>query len=376
MSNISSLEKLRRTSVGMMSLAIAIVVFTISSLYAQNGYLKLSFVLFPQSAVYVILGFFHAYNIWNLDNVISKQKQNVFMLFCYFMVYTSWYNVVLLPESGLGYIEWIIVFIVLTSNLITEVTSKKINNPFMGQRPLILAYFGVILFLFKMFLFYMFKDNIYDSMILNNKIARLFVVLFSILGIIFLLMQFYKHITNKLEVQVNKNKLWSSIKGFFKYIGKLIKIAIKTLASLVSFPVLIIIVASAGIITLGLSFAAANTIYQSILAFVEPLLEKIASTGENTIHPSILYYVFQIISLIIVLFYTVKIEKSMAEEMEKGVEQRLRFTLDNMEYENKEDLFEEAKRLLVDTRFSEQLRIYASNTVVKEAIIASDKDEE
>lgn len=75
------------------------------------------------------------------------------------------------------------------------------------------------------------------------------------------------------------------------------------------------------------------------------------------------------------LFYTVKIEKSMAEEMEQGIEQRLRFTLDDMEYDNKEVLFEEAKKLLVDTRFSEQLRLYASNTVVKEAIIASENEE-
>lgn|GEM_PF-2308513 len=376
MSNISSIEKLRRGTICMITFTLSIVVFTLSSIYYRNGNLKLSFVLFPQMAVYIILGFFHTLNVWNLENVISKEKKSIFMLVCYFFVYSAWYNIVLLPESGLGYIEWAIVLLVLTSNLVTELTSKKINNPFMGQRPMVLVYFGIFLFFLKMFFFYLFKDNIYDQFFLNNKMARGFVVFFSGGGLVLLLIQFFKHISNKFEVKIDKSKIKNNGISFVKSIIELLKKGITILLGVVSLPVLIIILTSGGLIVLLVAFITMNSIYNSILAFVEPILEKIASTGENTIHPSTLYYTLQVISMALVLIYTIWVEKRMESEINKKIEQRIQKEIRSSYQDGNVELFGKAKEDLLTSNFDTQLRILGSRSIVKDIVNLHENEQE
>ena len=369
MSNTSSISKLEQNTFCLITLTVSVVAFTLSTYYFRNGNLKLNFVLFPQMAVYILLGFFHAYNVWSLENVVSRQQKNILMLFCYFLAYTAWYNIVLLPESGLGYIEWIIVFVVLTTNLINEICSKKISNPFMGQRPLVLVFFGAILFILKIIFFYLFKDNIYDQFILHNKLARLFVVLFSIVGLILLLQQLYKHITNRLEVKIDTKKAWKTLKDFLKFLFSIIKKGIMLLFSMVSLPVFIIIIASVVIICLGISFATAKFIYDNILEFIEPLLEKLASTGENSIHPSVPYYTLQTISMTIILFYTIWIEKRMSKNLENAINERVTQEI-LARYSNEDNnILNKSTELLIKNRnFNEQLRIFGSNSAIKETI--------
>jgi len=364
MSNISSLDKLKRLSFETISLAIAVVVFTLSSLFIHNGFIRTTFVL-QQTVVFAILGFFHAYNVWELDNIISRQKQSMFMLFCYFLVYTAWYNVVLLPLSGLGIVEWVIVLVILTSNIFTELTSKKINNPFMGQRPIVLIFFGIILFIAKIILFHSTNgDNVYDSLILGNPTARFLVGIFSCIGVIILLMQLYKHITNKIGININKSK----IQKFFEKIVSLIKKIIVLLISIISLPVLIIIIAIVGLIILGVGFVQVTRIYDDVLKIVEYLLENWTSTGENSLHPSNFYYTLQTISMVIVLFYTVYIEKIMRLSIEKDIEKQIRLEFDKLNTNDNDQLFSETKQLLLDNRFDEQLRIFGNKTIVKETI--------
>ena len=161
---MTSLDKLEQKADLSVSLAIAVVSFSLSSLYfTSNRDPMLSITKFPQFAIYVILGFYHAYNVWELENVIAGRQTGMVSLFASFLVYTAWYIVVLLPESGIGYMEWLIVFLVLTSNFITEISSKKIHNPFMGQRPMVLVFFGTVLFFCKQIIFYLFEDNLYDQ---------------------------------------------------------------------------------------------------------------------------------------------------------------------------------------------------------------------
>lgn len=311
-----SLQKLKKRSSQMWSLAIAIVVFTISSFYFINGFCRINFVLFPQMAVYVLLGFFHAYNVWSLENSMYKEGQGMFMLFCYFLVYTAWYNIVLLPESGLGYFEWMVVFIALTSNAITEISTQKIKNQFMGQRPLMLIFLGVILFICKMVVFFLFEDSIYDSLILSNSVARFFIVFFAVIGIIFLLQQIFKHITNR-DVPKSNTSLHTKKASL---ISTAVKNVMSFLASLFSFPMLIIILAIICLGGLGITFGFAKSAYNALLDFMEPLLERMMTSGENKIHPSVLYYALQIVSLVIVLFYTVKIEENMKINMKDAKE--------------------------------------------------------
>ena len=376
MSNISSLEKLRKSTEGMIALTLAIVVFTISSLYWYNGFTKLSFVLFPQMAVFIILGFFHAHNIWSLENVISGQKESIFKLVCYTLLYSAWYNVVLLPESGLGYIEWVMVLLVMGSNIVTELGVKKINNPFMGQRPYVLVFLGVALFLIKEIFFFLFNDNIYDQMILQNGTARFFVFLFAAGGLVLLMMQLGKNFTNKLGVKVNKKAAEKSFKRIISFIADSVKKIFKMLVAAFSWPVIIIIVASVILVVVGLSFAFANKIYNDIMSFIEPLLEKIASTGENKIHPSIGFYACQTLSMATVLFYTVWIEKKINKAMKDTINERIWQTIADRKGGEDAKLQQEASQLLITSKFEDELRIFGSNTVIKETIENLDNEEE
>ena len=247
----------------------------------------------------------------------------------------------------------------------------------MGQRPLVLIFFGAILFILKIIFFYLFKDNIYDQMILHNKLARLFVVLFSIVGLILLLQQLYKHITNRLEVKIDEKKAWKTIKDLLKFIFSIIKKGIMLLFSMVSLPVFIIVIAAVVIICLGINFATAKFIYDNILEFIEPLLEKLASTGENTIHPSVLYFTLQTISMAIILFYTIWIEKRMSRNLEKAINKRIAQEI-LARYQNEDiNLLNKSNELLIKNRnFNEQLRIFGSKSAIKETINYLEKNNE
>ncbi len=364
MSNTSSLEKLKNLSFKTISLAIAIVVFYLSSLYLDNSYVRLTFVL-QQTAIFALLGFLHAYNVYSLDNIINRQKKSIFTLFCYFLVYTAWYNVVLFPMSGLGLIEYIIVFAVLSSNLYTEIATKKINNPFMGQRPMVLVYFGMILFLIKLIIFFAITgDNVYDSIILENETARFSVGIFSVVGVVFLVVQLCKHITNKFKIKVNKSKT----EKIFNFIFCIIKKGIATLVSIISLPIIIIALLIVGLGILAIGAIELNGIYNDILKFVEHFFESISSTGENSLQPSTFYFVFQTVSMIIVLFYTIHIEEIMKKNITKNIEMQIRLEVDKLETKDNNQFFDGTKQLLLDNRFDELLRISENKTIVKETI--------
>lgn len=356
------------------SLAVAVCAFTMANLYVHNGFLKLSFVLFPQTAVYVIIGFLHAWNVWELENAITP-KNSLFMLLCYFLVYTAWYNIVLLPESGLGYMEWAIMLVVFLSNFITEFSGKRIKSPFMGQRPIALVVIGMFLFIAKMFVFYMFEDNIYDSMILTNGTARFFVVFFAGIGIAMLLMQLFKNITSKIPIEIpekQKNGVVSAVKAFGKTLSKGIGFIVKTATSLLSLPVIIIIVCSIGLATIVTSFMALNKIYDDILKFVEPLLQKFLDTGENSIKPSNMYYTLQTISMVVVLFYTVWIENSMKKGIKEQFEARLNTVLNNKKYDYRQrDLIsEKIKGRLQYSNVDDYLKICNNEDVISNGVNA------
>lgn len=358
-----TLQKLKKISFITTSLAVAIAAFTLSSLYYNNGF-RIESISY-QTMVYFLLGFFHAYNVWTLDNVINEQNKNVFVLFCYSLVYTAWYNVVLLPESGLGLIEWIVVFIVLTSNLITELTTKKINNPFMGKRPTVLIFFGVILFIIKVIIFSVVTgNNIYDSFVSGNETVRFLSVLpiiaFLIFGLISLVSQIYKHITNNFEIKADSP---------FSFIEKIIK-SLLTLSVIVWLPIIIVMMPFI-ISILGLFILVEiSNFYTDTLDFVEDILRLITSTGELSLYPSATYYTFQMISFIVVIFYTMYIEKEMSDNIMENIEKQIK-EIGKSKNDNTEQLVFEVKQLLLNNGFDEKLKklkMFKDNSVKDDSI--------
>lgn len=374
MASFNKLEKLERTASISMSLAVAIVTLTFSSLYWVNGNTLLSTTIFPQFAIFAILGFFHAYNIWELENVITKRQSGMLSLVVYFLLYTAWYNAVLLPESGLGYIEWILVLLALTSNFMTEISGKKINNPFMGQRPMVLLFFGVLLFFCKQIIFYLFEGNLYEQFVEGNKTAQLFIGLFSVFGVFLLLKQLGKHVSNQIPLKISAGKL-SSVKESILSFAKSGAQAVSALVmSLFTGPALIAIIIIGIFVALlsgvcGVMFLK-KMLYDNIVNIVNPLLERLSTTGENNrLTPSTPYYVAQLLALVTVLIYTVSIESGMKKKMKLSIEKEIRMVTDEIQpAELSEEKFQEARQMLVNGNFDEQLRINGNRKIVAEVV--------
>lgn len=302
---MSSIEKLKNTRDAALTLAISFVVFTLSSLYAQNGYIKLNVTLFPQIVVFVIFGFLHAYNVWTYE-ISSGRGGGVVMLTGYFFMYSAWYNVILLSESGIGYVEWFIVLLVLGSSFFNQLFSRPLNIPQLNiQRPLVLIFFGIMLFLIKIFLYHLFSDNIYDSAFLVNDTARFTVFVFSILGALILLIQLIRFARHKLNIDIPARNSALSLAGRAVHtVFAAIKAFIRLVVTLVSGPYVILILAIAGLLVFGISFFIANKIYHDVLLLVEPVLERLLSTGKNSVYPSIFYYTCQLVCISIILLYS------------------------------------------------------------------------
>ncbi len=374
MASMNKLEKLERASSISVSLAVAVATLTLSSLYWVNGTKLLSVTIFPQFAIFAILGFFHAYNIWELENVITKKQSGMLPLVVYFLLYTAWYNAVLLPESGLGYMEWILVLLVLTSNFMTEISGKKINNPFMGQRPMVLLFFGVLLFFCKQIIFYLFEGNLYEQIVVGNSTANLFVGLFSVFGIFLLLKQLGKHVSNRIPLKISDGKLESVKKSFVSMVKSGAQAVSALAMSIFTGPALVAVIIIGIIIAIllgawGVDFLK-RMLYDNILKIVNPLLERLATTGENNqIRPSTPYYVAQLLSLVTVLIHTVSIEAGMKKKMKLSIEKEIRMITDEIQpAELSEEKFQEARQMLVNGNFDEQLRINGNRKIVAEIV--------
>ena len=365
---MTSLAKKEQTASQLWALAIAVITLAVSSVYWENGNVKLSLAVFPQFVVYAILGFYHAYNVWELENVIAEKAGGLLSLFSYFLVYTAWYNIVLLPESGIGYMEWLIVFVILTSNFITEVTGKKIANPFMGQRPLVLAYMGVALFLCKQALFYLFGDTVAPTFVdYASKSSRLFMGLFCICGIVLLLFQFTKHLSNQFPVEFADEKVTKLVNSLLAVIQAGVKTVCKLLGAVLSFPVIFILVSTVGlgVLIYGVIRAQAVKMLSEITNLMKPLLEKLTSTGKNTIVFSVPYALSQLLCMVLTLFYTVRLELNMKKKLYKTLERSIRAITDDMRsVDEGERKFEQARKLLVQDSFDEQLRINADKDLI------------
>ena len=83
-----------------------------------------------------------------------------------------------------------------------------------------------------------------------------------------------------------------------------VKAFIRLLGTLVSGPYVILILAVAGLLVFGISFFVANKIYRDVLLLVEPILERLLSTGKNSVYPSIFYYTCQLVCVSIILLYS------------------------------------------------------------------------
>lgn len=295
----ASLEKVSNNFV---QATLAVVLFVTSLLYFNNGVVLNSFFKGAQLVIYFILGFLHGYAIYRLKSFI--QSSSVFNLVCYTFIYTAWYNAVLLPESGLGFLEWGFVFFVLLMNFLNSNVTKKVNKVFLAQDPISLILFGFLLYIAKSFLFYMTDSNIYDSMFLGNTTARVF-----ILGVILICATMAIKMSLNKTAKIEESKASKLKNAIVKGFGA-IKNAVVGFLSTCAMPVLIAVIAVSAIFVLFFC----KSVIDDIEKFFEPILEKILSTGKNTIQPNSVYGALQFSVFAGVVFYTAFINNKLLKK--------------------------------------------------------------
>nr|MCR5172768.1 hypothetical protein [Treponema sp.] len=140
---------------------------------------------------------------------------------------------------------------------------------------------------------------------LVNDTARFTVFVFSILGALILLIQLIRFARHKLNIDIpSRNSALSLARRACLTVFAAIKAFIRLVVTLVSGPYVILILAIAGLLVFGISFFIANKIYHDVLLLVEPVLERLLSTGKNSVYPSIFYYTCQLVCISIILLYS------------------------------------------------------------------------
>lgn len=337
-------------------LAFGIFLLDLSLLYFnRNGNITLNPVILTQLSVSLIFGFFHGLKKYQLIKAIDIHH-NGLDLVAQFFIYTAWYNVILLPLSGIALFEWILVGFVIFSDFVCCINSKKsfILN-YIGNSDLNLLIFGSILAIFKSIVFYLFPSFIYLDSFVGNSTARFLILAFSVLGFCILVSFLVKNIKAKLGINLRGNS-GQKDEQQKKYDFKAeLKRMLTSFVALLSGPTVVIVVLSLGFLFLTIVFIFIKGLSNDILAFVEPYLIKLTSTGKSSVTTSVIYYICQIFVTASVLVY----DRLSKEQLEKMVIQRLEFQIQEnikalkLTPTNKTELLEKTRKtLLEDNNFA------------------------
>lgn len=234
---------------------------------------------------------------------------SIFVLVCYTLIYTAWYNVILLSESGLGFLEWGLVFFALVINFLDTNLRKVAKAVPSGQTPLTLMIFGFTLYIAKLFLFYMTSGAIYESAFLGNTTAKVFLIAGVIICSTMAIKTLINRAFSKKDLVVNKPSKTLMVKNTLISGAKALGNTIAKILRTFSLPALIATAAIAFIFALLFT----KSVVDDIEKFFQPILEKILTTGENTITPSAPYNVLQFIVFALIAFYTIHINNKLTK---------------------------------------------------------------
>lgn len=302
-------------------LALSVLLIDISLLYVNNyGRLLLNQTMLIQFAVSFVFGFFHARKIRTLSKSVDDTNYVLTFIYMSFM-YTAWYNVILLNISGLGVLEWILFTIVIFSDSLLAVSKKKSESlSYISSSAMSLMVFGAVMFILKWVIYIVFPDNIYTEYFVGNPTARLLVLVFCIIGLIFLLSSAYKAAKVKLSVQ---GKTKSALQKGLKKIGKIISDFFKLILTMFSGPGAIIFLFCVVLVFGIVIFAEFAAVGKDILNLIEPILKKLSSTGKAAFVPSVLSFVFQFAVVAAVLIFTFSYEHYLEKLAKDKIHKRL-----------------------------------------------------
>lgn len=325
----------KQTSKKIFLLSFGILLIDLSILYLnQNGKILLNQTMLIPLYVSFIFGFFHGYKTFLIEKFIDNKISLLSLVYLSF-IYTAWYNVILLPLSGFGVIEWdLFLFIIFSDFILLNSSKYKEKISYITSSGKTLLIFGSIMSVFKFIMYFIFPDNIYEESFIGNPTARLFVLAFNCIGILFLLL----FLKNKIKAKMSFSKKQKDISvSILKRIINQIKKFFNLILSLISSQAAIIII---GIIILVggiLIVFEINAICEDILEFIEPFLIKFSSTGKSAISPSIFYFISNFIVLISVLVFGFYYENQLEDKARENIGAKIIKKLDeNTELSNKQ----------------------------------------
>lgn len=342
-------------------LGFSFFVFILSSLYMNEaGKVALCFNQMKQVSIFLLFGFLYSINLikFKKDALLETSLLEHISLA---VLYAAFFQVVLFPESGFGFLEWTFMIMILTADFFSYSMGKSKMKLIMFN-PTQIIILGTILFFAKAFVFYMFPEDIYKNLIATNKTVQwILVVLFSIF-VTTLFMKLLKVLKTKVQYEQNKNALQAVTKGVSKIFKTFAAFIMSTFISVLLAPLLLV----GGIF---LFFKIKNDIFHFIEFFLAPLL----TTGKYSITPSSLYYALQISSMLCVLFFHFysqrKQEKFLSEKLNKKVTDELK--KGSLSDDEKKDIQEMIKQCTV----KDKIYLINDNVKIKSKILDCMKEQ-
>ncbi len=272
----------------------------------------------------------------------------------YTLLCTAFFNTVLLPFSGIGILECAVMLIYLFGNLICSlgVGGKKSCA---GQSPFFIWGFGLLLMVFKQVIFYLFEDNIYEQLFQGNPLMRFLLFISATVSGFMLFSNLVKAaqskiLVNRTSLKTHSQKISKKIISSLKMIGKSI---VGIFTTLLSGPVLIIILISVALVSVGFLIFFAKKLFDdffnNVMAVIEPFMQKMLSTGKDFLTPSTGYLLCNLGVLLIFFIVIILMQKS----CQTSLEDVLGKTLEDRILNNPQ--FQDANRIELKNRILEKI---------------------
>ena len=278
---------------GFAKVTLGVWLFYLSSLYiSSSGNKLLKITMWPDMQVFFLFGAITAILYHYYYGIIYGKftLASIFSFVADMLAYTSFYSIVLFPLSGFGVVQWLLLIYILFSSLVMK-KDDGFNRYF---NPIALFIFGVLMFILKSFVQYVFPPNIYQEFISGNSSARW--VIFAIAGIAgcYQLVNLFSSKKTSEPVQIK-----SKTSQFVSFLGTQVKRGLKLIVSAgFILPLLGILVVS-GFIAVFIIDKLNNDFWR----ILGPLLDKLLTTDRLSIINSQSLAFFQLSALILFVLY-------------------------------------------------------------------------
>lgn len=361
--NVRKSKLLDYKNIALLKLLVALIALVLTSLsISATGdignikklYLPMnSLYKMPDTLVFLIFGLLHTFTVCN-----EYENCKTLNFISDWLLYTAFYNLVLLPACGFGFFEWIILggTFLFELGIISQrkIIQRKISTKIIVSDIDSLLIFGIFLFLFKLIVRYMFKTNLSPDILENNSAMNLITILIALLAVYGLKsavtgLKLTKEVSKTGDVVVKTTKKVSLV--IFKFFSKIIHFIINLVLTLVTNPIVLLIIVGAvfllgvvGVITVLWKINdTLKDISTDIKQFIAPII-RFALGTDNAAYSDDKLNTLGMIGAFIIIMGIKFFEKNKTSEIEK---------IDQAETK----LIEEKRNETIDMFFGNQNRV-------------------